>query len=824
MGGTNREQQISTKLEQAVRRARIMLYWERLWPRIWLPLGVAGAFVVLSWLGLWTLLPAGGRMAGVLLSALLLVASVVPAIAVRYPTRRDALRALDLDANSDYAPDPASVLTDKQALGQADPASRALWALHRRRAEAAVEHLRVRLPRPATAQFDLYGLRGALIVALVAAGFIAGGERSWRFGLAFDWRSGATGEQVASRTDGWIDPPAYTRLPPVMLDLTRAGQREVSVPVGSTLVLRFAGQRSAHREGEVEASGGLKAQPLAQAGSDGIVERRYTITGPADISLRTEGGQARLTIAAIPDNPPNIAFVDAPEATRRGGLTITFKAGDDYGVTEAQGVIALPGEEVDQALVPAPVIALPLPRTSGETQELRTTADLAAHPWAGALVDLTLVARDGAGQEGHSETIKLTLPQRPFNNPLAKALIEQRRNLVFHPQDWRDVRLALRALKIEPDLFTPQASIYLGLVTAEKMLSRARKQTEFVAVVDYLWGMALAIEDGDAAGTEAALQAAQKALQDAIDRNAPEQEISRLAQELREALNRHLSEMARNQTRNRDSAQRDNAPTRTITPEELAKMIDRMEQMARDGDVAGAQRLMEQLRDILDNLQTAQGGEPSQGSQTGEAGRALRSLDNMIRNQQRLRDDTYQQNGAAAEGEAPQPGQPSQQGEGGQDLSGRQETLRRQLERLQRGLADQGMSTEPGLDAAERAMREAEENLAQGDGEGAVDAQGRALEALLNGAQGLAQQMRQAQSGENGEQGSQQQQAGEGEKDPLGRSTGKRWSDSDTRVPGADESAIVRARRILDELRRRLGDPNRSVEERDYLERLLRRQ
>lgn len=95
----------------------------------------------------------------------------------------------------------------------------------------------------------------------------------------------------------------------------------------------------------VEASRWLEgAASCASRKRWGIIERRYTIIGPADISLRTEGGQARLTIAAIPDNPPNIAFVDAPEATRRGGLTITFKAGSDYGVTEAQGVIALPGE------------------------------------------------------------------------------------------------------------------------------------------------------------------------------------------------------------------------------------------------------------------------------------------------------------------------------------------------------------------------------------------------------------------------------------------------------------------------------------------------
>ncbi|MGQ3348533.1 DUF4175 family protein, partial [Bosea sp. (in: a-proteobacteria)] len=49
------------------------------------------------------------------------------------------------------------------------------------------------------------------------------------------------------------------------------------------------------------------------------------------------------------------------------------------------------------------------------------------------------------------------------------------------------------------------------------------------------------------------------------------------------------------------------------------------------------------------------------------------------------------------------------------------------------------------------------------------------------------------------------------------------WADGRVRVPGADESATQRARRILEELRRRLGDPSRPMEELDYLERLLRR-
>jgi hypothetical protein len=69
-----------------------------------------------------------------------------------------------------------------------------------------------------------------------------------------------------------------------------------------------------------------------------------------------------------------------------------------------------------------------------------------------------------------------------------------------------------------------------------------------------------------------------------------------------------------------------------------------------------------------------------------------------------------------------------------------------------------------------------------------------------------------------------QGRASQRDTDPLGRPTrGRNYSDGQVRVPGADESAVERARRIMEELRRRLGDPSRPLEELDYLERLLRR-
>ncbi|MGL4729071.1 MAG: DUF4175 family protein, partial [Bosea sp. (in: a-proteobacteria)] len=60
--------------------------------------------------------------------------------------------------------------------------------------------------------------------------------------------------------------------------------------------------------------------------------------------------------------------------------------------------------------------------------------------------------------------------------------------------------------------------------------------------------------------------------------------------------------------------------------------------------------------------------------------------------------------------------------------------------------------------------------------------------------------------------------------DPLGRPQRNRdWSQGNVRVPGASESATQRARRVLEELRRRLGEAGRPQDEIDYLERLLQR-
>ena len=133
-------------------------------------------------------------------------------------------------------------------------------------------------------------------------------------------------------------------------------------------------------------------------------------------------------------------------------------------------------------------------------------------------------------------------------------------------------------------------------------------------------------------------------------------------------------------------------------------------------------------------------------------------------------------------------------------------------------------------------MRDAEQGLAEGNPSGndrAVDSHGRALEALRKGAQSMAQQMQQ-----QGQQGEGQAGPGPGpgepngpmregrntaDPDPLGRESRDRTYNPQSRYDPLGAPASERAQRVLEELRKRLGDTSRPREEIDYLERLLRR-
>ncbi len=122
-------------------------------------------------------------------------------------------------------------------------------------------------------------------------------------------------------------------------------------------------------------------------------------------------------------------------------------------------------------------------------------------------------------------------------------------------------------------------------------------------------------------------------------------------------------------------------------------------------------------------------------------------------------------------------------------------------------------------------MGEAGDQLGEGDADNAVDSQGRALEAMRKGQQGMAQSMQQ-QMGQGQGPGNPGGRTGQAranqDTDPLGRPLRGRDYGDDTTVKVPGEIDVQRARRILEELRKRFGESFRPQLELDYIERLLK--
>jgi uncharacterized protein (TIGR02302 family) len=470
------------------------------------------------------------------------------------------------------------------------------------------------------------------------------------------------------------------------------------------------------------------------------------------------------------------------------------------------------------------------------------------------MVRLTLKASDDAGHEASSETKLVKLPERPFTNPLARALVEQRRILALDADRKRRVLDMMDAVTLRPeDTFTNMGH-YLAVMSARTRLQMASTDDQLRDVVAYLWAIALGIEEGNLSAAEKRLRQAEQALQQALKDGASDQQIEKLMKELRQAMQDYLREFAERMQKNPNLAQQMPQNGREIRPGDLQRMLDQIENLAKSGSRDKAQELLSQLQNMMNNLQAGRPGQQG-GEQQGEMRQQMDKLGELMRRQQELMNKTFRfqqgQQGQRGEGEMGQDqdpfGQQGQEGqEGQQDQGGMQpgerdgsggmteDELAQALKQLQQGqgklrgdlgdltrkLDQLGIKPGKGFGDADRSMGQAGQSLGEGEGERALGEQSEALEALRRGARDMMQKMQQAQQGEEGgtQPGGRQQNA---DRDPLGRpraTTGPDFGDS-VKVP--DEIDVQRARRILEAIRKRLGNALSPEVERSYLERLL---
>jgi tetratricopeptide (TPR) repeat protein len=614
---------------------------------------------------------------------------------------------------------------------------------------------------------------------------------------------------------------------------------------------------------------------------------------------------------------------------------------DDYGVVSAALRIVPVGEvEAEDVVVEPLELLLDSPPGARSVEEV-ARFDLTQHPWAGREVELRLLARDAIGQVGESAPVVMKLPERIFVDPLARAILEQRTTLFADaapyapmpdaapltaedaanqptvqtdqveerlgraPESVARARRSLELMMRGAAMFEDDSAVHLGLAYAAERLARARERAEFSNLRDVLWDAALRAEGGDLADAERALREAERALARALARGDSPEEIARLLEEYREAVNRYMEALtleALREGRVLTEFSGGQPGGGAMGEDQLQAMLQALQDLAETGSNDDARRALAALSEMLRNMEVqlamgaaGGGGQSPPSSPMSEALRdALQELADVLGRQRETMDQTQladqgqdgQQGPNAPSGQNGQGGQnqPGQtpgatpgQGQGGSprgsgeqgeegladgqgsrpngersgqggpgegdpefgpgfgQLLDQQRAIREALNELMEGLdtgdvtggSNGGGATDEALDRAGEEMRRAgrsmelaEDALGDQDGAGALLRQGQALDALREGLEALAEG---AQSAERAARGIEDDNTERADRDPFGRSAAGSGFDVGNSVRVPDEMERRKAREILDELRRRMGEASRPEDELDYLRRLLER-
>lgn len=859
--------------------ARSVLFVETLLPKLLLPACILALFLATAWFGIFRLLPDLARWGALFLYLFAFLSSLLPLWQLRWPGAAEADRLLE--RRNGLAHQPVAVQEDEPAFET--PFARALWREHQLRMAERIAALDTGLPQPDIANHDRFGLRAlpALLVVIAFAYSYSNGGGFLSDAVSPSQTEGQTNPDL--RIDAWLTPPSYTGRAPIFLTGAQtASTDKVQVPQYSQLTVRVTGegsesvkflssedgiQRDVPLQVDEKKQADAKTTDAEASGSNAgkaIAPRTYVMKLTQSGDLYVNGQQWLFDIIA--DRPPEIAFEKPPRRAVNGALEIAMIGKDDYGITKAEALIepVEPPAVGARPLFPAPEYRLNLPRRAGDKDIKSTTSrDLTEHPMAGKRVRITLVATDGAGQEGRSAPVEMVLPARRFNEPLAASVAEQRQVFALDTRQMPRAIALNQALFLRPEETIPDLTHFLLIRSAQGRMKLARTDEQLKDTASYLWQIALGIEDGNLSQAERRLRDAQQALSDALQNNASDEEIAKLMQELRQAMQNFMNELAQ-RMQNMPQSQQNMQAQNVIRQRDLQNMMNQIENLARSGNRDAAQQMLSELQRMMNNLQAGRMQRPQQGQQQASPMRQqIDRLGEIMQEQQKLMDQTHRLNEALRDRlQRGNPDQPYEQGQNqqGQQQQGQQQNqngqqnpdqmteqqlrdalkqlqqsqqgLGQKLEQLQKGLKDLGMDPGQKFGDAQREMGKAGKALGQGQGDQAVEGQGNALEALRQGAQNMMNQMMQAMRGQQGQGQGQEGMAGQGnqnQRDPLGRETGNTdgLPDSNLKIP--NEIDAQQARRILDAIREKLndvmqgtmGNPLANDAQRQYLERLL---
>ena len=818
-------------LDLKIALQRSSLLWEGIWNAIQLPLIVIGigVFVLasgtLDWIAQWV------QLIAIVIWALTFLYSLKKLFRIKSASRLAAMRRME--QHSDINHRSLSGHGDDLVAESHDYETGLLWEEHKLRQLQALSSVKLSAPQSAWRLFDPTAMRVPVALAAFAALLLGSGDLISNAQNAMNFLPAAAPKILV--VDAWLKPPAYTGKQPTLL--TSAAMREklsaspeILIPENSSLSIRALGaskpRLAFYSPGtQPSAETEIKSVSAQITSNEQGFGAEVKLDRPVTVKLFDDNRElATWPITLIPDQAPKIAFVEDPKAGENGGLNVHWKSSDDYGVKAVAAEISLADEQETGMgfdsngvfLYDPPTYKIAMQKPNGKAEETTSKQDLSSHPWAGLYVTMVLTAKDAAGHSASTEEKRFKLPTRGFFRFLARSLIEQRQKLIMDPDTAPDVATMFDAISAYPYSIRDQSKLILQLATIRAGLAHATESDDVKLSVEHIWGLAVAIEDGEMADVRAQLRELKQQLEQALKEGAPPERIAELTDKMRKAMDKLLDQMQKEaKKRMAEGGLKPDPNGKSISREDLQKMLDDIEQMNKGGSKDAARDMLSQLDQLLQNLQP---GLSDQAGKQGDPGLQdkMDGLSDLMRRQQKLMDQT-QKLPRPGEGDGQQ--MPDKPDAGSGSLADRQGSLSDMLDRLNRELGPDGQSE---LGDASKSMKGAKGALKEGSKDDALRQQGEAMKQMQEGAQKLGKKLVEQGKGRTGQQGK-ESEAGGNSDDPLGRPRATRNPDTGPHknmVPS--ELSMRRAREILEGLRQRYDDPNLGSGEKAYIDRLLR--
>lgn len=489
--------------------------------------------------------------------------------------------------------------------------TRRIWATQISKAYEQSENLRLPRPRFQWIKHDKYALRFALILALICAFITSGHNWDKRLNNAFIPDISAFLFPSDSKPVLKVIPPEYTALQSRLYEYNSQNDEIVNIPQGSTLEIKVSAYRV-----KPKVSFNNHSYPMTPDSGDLYtynMKPKALADTPADKTMAVKVTHGFFTRASwetkvIADQPPEVMLTEPPVETRLQALSLPLTLKDDYGVRHLELRIN-PGEVMLDPPLGDSLTRQRLVKTKSGQTNLSPVFDLTDHSWAGLPAKITLTAIDDKNQRSDPVEMETILPERSFEHPIAKRLVEFRKKLA-----WRPVHAAastayeIRTLLMFPEEMQNDSVVFLGLQSAATRLENNPSIETARETIDLLWALALKLEDGNLTLARRALERAHRELSDALEnKNLSEKQAKDKLDGLRGALNDYVKELSRElhkQSLDPEASPRimPDIVDKALDKKALTRFLNRLEDSVLSGDKNKSEELLSQLQDLMDML------------------------------------------------------------------------------------------------------------------------------------------------------------------------------------------------------------------------------